>query len=109
MKDAIGEGLTWADHPDLANQLYASYAHVQDVCDLADIIGEEELSKTDRRYLDFGQDFKRHFVSQVRFKHRGIEETLNIGWTVLGRLPVDQLTRLPRKLIGEHLNQNGND
>ena len=44
MKDGIGEGFTRADHQDIANQLFACYAHVQDVRSLTSVIGEDELS-----------------------------------------------------------------
>ncbi len=40
MKDNIGKGLTREDHPSLASQLFACYAHVKDVRALASIIGE---------------------------------------------------------------------
>ena len=35
MKDGIGEGYTRADHTDVSNQLFASYAKVNDARDLA--------------------------------------------------------------------------
>ena len=41
MKDGIGKGYTRADHQPLANQLFASYARVQDARSLASVIGEE--------------------------------------------------------------------
>jgi V/A-type H+-transporting ATPase subunit B len=52
MKDGIGEGYTRVDHPDVANQLFASYSNVQEVRSLASVIGEEELSETDKKYLE---------------------------------------------------------
>jgi V/A-type H+-transporting ATPase subunit B len=55
MKDGIGAERTRADHSHLAAQLYAAYAHVQDVRSLASVIGEEELSTVDQQYLDFGR------------------------------------------------------
>nr|MBP7461199.1 V-type ATP synthase subunit B [Candidatus Delongbacteria bacterium] len=51
MKDCIGGEMTRADHPNLASQLYAAYANVQSVRALASVIGEEELSETDKKYL----------------------------------------------------------
>ena len=42
MKDGIGEGYTRADHSDVSNQLFAAYAHVQDVKSLTSVIGEDE-------------------------------------------------------------------
>src|SRR5512140_3110020 len=47
MKDGIGEGKTRPDHPHVSSQIYAAYAHVQEVRSLASVIGEEELSSID--------------------------------------------------------------
>ena len=64
MKDGIGEGRTRADHAHLSAQLYAAYAHVQDVRSLASVIGEEELTSVDQQYLKFGRAFEREFIGQ---------------------------------------------
>jgi V/A-type H+-transporting ATPase subunit B len=94
MKDGIGEGHTRADHSHLSAQLYASYAHVQDVRSLASVIGEEELSTIDRKYLQFGLAFEREFVNQGPTENRLIEQTLSIGWRLLSMLPQEELTRV---------------
>ena len=54
MKDGIGDGYTRSDHSAVANQLFASYAIVQDARSLASVIGEDELSPIDRKYIEFG-------------------------------------------------------
>jgi len=102
MKDGIGEGHTRSDHPALSNQLYAAYARVQEIRSLVAVIGEEELSETDRRYLAFGQAFERRFVNQGPDEMRPIEMTLDLGWEVLGLLPKDELTRVSEQEIAEH-------
>ena len=51
MKDGIGEGYTRADHQDLANQLFSSYAKVGEARNLASVIGEDELSPIDKNTL----------------------------------------------------------
>ena len=94
MKDGIGKGHTRADHGHLAAQLYAAYAHVQDVRALASVIGEEELSSVDQKYLEFGRAFERQFVNQGADENRNIEETLDIGWRLLSMLPQEELTRV---------------
>ena len=99
MKDGIGEGRTRADHPHVASQLYASYARVQDVRSLASVIGEEELTATDRQYLAFGKAFEQHFVAQGMEERRTVEDTLNLGWQMLSLLPREELTRLSEKEI----------
>src|SRR5574339_232700 len=64
MKEGIGKGRTRDDHPRWGAQLYAAYAHTQDVRALASVIGEEELTETDQRYLKFGRAFEKEFVRQ---------------------------------------------
>ncbi|HEC33111.1 MAG TPA: V-type ATP synthase subunit B [Chloroflexi bacterium] len=102
MKDGIGEGHTRADHAHLAAQLYASYAHVQDVRALASVIGEEELTSVDQRYLKFGQAFEREFVGQGTAENRTIGETLDIGWRILSCLPREELTRVNEDEIAQY-------
>ncbi len=94
MKDGIGEGYTRADHPHVSSQLFAAYSRVQEVRALASIIGEEELTNIDRRYLKFGDAFEKEFLSQGYDEDRSIEETLALGWKLLGNLPQSELTRV---------------
>jgi V/A-type H+-transporting ATPase subunit B len=94
MKDGIGEGHTRADHPHVSDQLYAAYAHAQDVRGLADVVGEEELSEIDRLYLRFAREFERRFVSQGSDESRSIEDTLDLAWQLLANLPRDELSRV---------------
>ncbi len=102
MKDGIGEGFTRADHPDVSNQLYAAYAHVQDVRSLAAVIGEEELSETDRRYLAMGAHFEEDFVRQGEDEARTVEATLDAAWRVLDLLPRSELTRIRENQLDAH-------
>ena len=94
MKDGIGEGNTRADHAHVAAQLYASYAHVQDVRALASVIGEEELPPVDQAYLAFGKSFEHDFIRQGVTENRNFTKTLSIGWRALARLPRQELTRV---------------
>ncbi|MEN6477516.1 MAG: V-type ATP synthase subunit B [Rectinema sp.] len=103
MKDGIGEGMTREDHRDLASQLFAAYAYVRTVRDLAAIIGEEELSARDRIYLDFGEKFERDFLSQAEDEDRSIEQTLDLGWKTLSSLPREELLRIPEALADKYL------
>ncbi|MHB1356612.1 MAG: V-type ATP synthase subunit B [Anaerolineae bacterium] len=102
MKDGIGTGFTRSDHPALADQLYAAYAHVQEARSLAAVIGEEELATIDRSYLAFGQAFERQFVGQGMDEIRTIDETLDRGWQALSLLPRDELTRISNKDLISH-------
>jgi len=103
MKDGIGKGFTREDHPSLANQLFASYARVQDVRMLASVIGEDELSAADRQYLEFGRQFEQQFVKQSFNQNRSIEQTLELGWKMLALLPRTELDRIDSKLLEQHL------
>ncbi len=102
MKDGIGDGRTRADHSHWSSQLFAAYAHVQDVRALASVIGEEELSKVDQQYLKFGRAFEKDFVNQGLTESRTIETTLEIGWRLLSMLPQEELTRVSPAEIGQY-------
>ncbi len=102
MKDGIGEGYTRADHQALANQLFSSYAKVGDARALASVIGEDELSAIDKRYLLFGRAFEDRYIGQGPEENRTIEETLNIGWELLGMLPREELDRIDTKILDQY-------
>jgi len=94
MKDGIGKGYTREDHGRVANQLYASYAHAQEVRNLASIIGPEELTESDRQYLTFADRFEQRFIAQGEDEDRSIIETLNLSWELLSMFPKDLLIRV---------------
>lgn len=93
MKDGIGAGFTREDHAELMRQIYASYARVQEVRNLAQIIGEDDLSESDQALLKFGDAFEQKFLQQDFTENRSIEETLDIGWKLLSILPDSLLTQ----------------
>ncbi|MBD5383705.1 MAG: V-type ATP synthase subunit B [Ruminococcaceae bacterium] len=101
MKDGIGEGYTRDDHAAVSNQLFAAYAKVQDARSLASVIGEEELSDSDRAYMRFGVLFEEHFLNQGFDENRSIDETLDLGWDLLCALPKNELDRIDEKLLNE--------
>jgi V/A-type H+-transporting ATPase subunit B len=100
-KDGIGEGKTRDDHSHWASQLFAAYAHVQDVRALASVIGEEELSDADQQYVKFGKAFEAEFVNQDLTENRVIETTLDIGWDLLSMLPQEELTRVTQEELDQ--------
>lgn len=102
MKDGIGEGFTREDHQDVANQLFSCYAKVGDARALASVIGEDELSPLDKRYLVFGKAFEAEFVGQTETENRSITETLDKGWELLGLLPKDELDRIDTKILDKY-------
>jgi len=101
MDQGTGEGYTHADHPALANQLYAAYARAHQVRILASVVGEEGLPETDRRYLAFGDAFEQRVLSQSG--PRTLEQSLAVGWDVLRTLPHPELSRLSDAQIARHL------
>lgn len=102
MKDGIGEGFTREDHSTLANQLFSSYAKVQDAKSLASVIGEDELSASDKRLLQFGKDFEAKFITQSPYENRSIQKTLDLGWELLSELPREELDRVDDKTIEKY-------
>ena len=102
MKDGIGKGYTREDHQDVANQLFSCYAKVGDARALASVIGEDELSPLDKKYLIFGNAFEREFVGQGPMENRTITETLDIGWKLLGLLPKEELDRIDTKVLNQY-------
>jgi V/A-type H+-transporting ATPase subunit B len=103
MKDGIGAGMTREDHKDVSSQLFACYARVKNVRNLAAIIGEEELSALDKQYLRFGERFESDFLSQGEDENRSIAETLDLGWRLLAMLPREELLRVSKALIEKYL------
>lgn len=107
MKDGIGAGYTREDHQDLANQLFSSYAKVGDARNLASVIGEDELSPIDKKYLAFGKDFEERYIGQGPDENRTIQETLDLGWELLGQLPREELDRVDTKILDKYYHLTG--
>jgi len=103
MKDGIGKEYTREDHPNVANQVFSAYSKVQEVRALAQIIGEDELSETDRKYMEFGRQFEERFAKQDFEENRSINQTLDLMWELLGILPEQELTRIDPSLAKKYL------
>lgn len=103
MNDGIGEGKTREDHIDLSSQIYSAYANTKQVEMLASVIGEEELSKVDRKYLEFGEQFEDLFIKQSIDEDRSIFESLDLGWKLLSILPRAELVRVKEEQIDKYL------
>ena len=102
MKDSIGEGFTREDHAPCSAQLFASYAKVQEIRSLASVIGEDELSETDKMYIEFGKAFENEFLNQDKNEDRTINQTLDLGWKLLGLLPRQELDRVDDKILNKY-------
>lgn len=103
MKDGIGKGMTREDHASVSSQLFASYSKVKSIRNLASIVGEEELSELDRKYLKFGEELEEKFFTQGEFENRSIDETLDLGWKILSVLPREELYRIKDEFIDKYL------
>jgi V/A-type H+-transporting ATPase subunit B len=103
MKDGTGEGMTHADHPALANQLYAAYARAQQARVLASVVGEDGLAEVDRRFLGFGAVFEEHVIGHE--EPRDLAASMAAGWEALRLLPRTELHRLSDAQIAEHLGE----
>lgn len=108
MKDGIGKGFTRDDHKALSDQLFASYALVQDARSLASVIGEDELSDNDKTLLKFGKEFENKFLNQGENENRTIDRTLDLGWELLSMLPRNSLDRVSDDILDKHYKGGGN-
>jgi len=102
MKDGIGADYTREDHSALSNQLFTAYSRVQDARALASVIGESELSKIDQKYIKFGNEFEKTFISQSMNENRGIEQSLDLGWKLLSLLPESELDRVDKNTLEKY-------
>lgn len=100
LKDkGIGIGKTREDHSDVMNQLYAAYAQGKNARELAVILGESALTEEDVLFVKFSDAFEDRFVRQGEYENRTIEESLRIGWELLGMLPPNLLKRVRDEFI----------
>ncbi|ADH63347.1 MAG: V-type ATP synthase subunit B [Deinococcota bacterium] len=106
MNNGIGKGKTRADHKELADQLFSSYARGVNLRRLVAITGEDALTEIDKKYLRFAENFERKFINQGQ-KDRSIEETLNIGWALLSDFPPSELKRIRREYIDQYYQKTG--
>ena len=103
LKDkGIGEGKTRKDHAATMNQLFAAYAAGKEAKELMVVLGEAALTDTDKLYAQFADAFEQEYVSQGYRTDRSIEETLDLGWKLLGILPRSELKRISDTLLDEY-------
>lgn len=106
MKDGIGEGFTREDHQAVSNQLYAAYAKVGEARALASVIGEDELSAIDKKYIEFGKAFESEFIGQGSVDNRTIIQTLDLAWKLLSLLPKEELDRIDTAILDHYYIQS---
>jgi V/A-type H+-transporting ATPase subunit B len=99
MRKGAGPGRTRDDHLDVAAQTLASLARARQARELADLVGPDTLSATDRAYLAFAQAAEQRLLHQRRDESRSLDETLGRAWEALSVLPRRELTMLPSALL----------
>jgi V/A-type H+-transporting ATPase subunit B len=102
MRRGAGPKRTRDDHLLLAAQLLAALAKAQRVQELADLIGADALTPTDRTYLTFADAFATELVNQRFDESRSLTDTLDRASRVVFRLPRSELSMLPAELLERH-------
>ena len=103
LKDkGVGEGKTRADHANTMNQLFAAYSRGKDAKELMVVLGEAALTDMDKLYAKFADEFEKQYVSQGYNTDRDIEETLDLGWKLMGILPKSELKRIKDAFIEKY-------
>ena len=95
LKDkGIGKGKTREDHSDVMNQLFAAYSRGREVRELAIILGDAALTETDKLYAKFAEAFENVYINQGFYENRSIEQSLDLGWKLLVKLPRSEMKRV---------------
>ena len=103
LKDkGIGKGKTREDHAGVMNQLYAAYAKGKAAQEIAVVLGESALTPLDLLYVKFSQRFEKEFIRQGENENRSIDDSLAIGWKLLGMLPTAELKRVKEEFIEKY-------
>ena len=101
MGNGIGKGKTRADHKNVSDQLFAAYANGLDLRKLVAITGEDALTENDKLFLRFADDFENYFIGQGG-QDRSVEDSMNVAWGILSKLPQSQLTRIGKDSIDKY-------
>ncbi len=103
LKDkGIGPQKTREDHANVLNQLYAAYARGKSAQELAVVLGESALTPMDVQYVKFAEAFEARFITQRPDENRSIQETLDIGWSLMGMLPRAELKRCRPEMLDKY-------
>lgn len=102
MNMGIGKGKTRDDHKEVSNQLYANYAEGVDLRGLVAIVGEEALSDRDKKLLKFAEEFELEIVRQAKSEDRTINGSLDLGWSLMNRVPERMLTRISPEMKAKY-------
>ncbi|MFP4022362.1 MAG: V-type ATP synthase subunit B [Candidatus Paceibacterota bacterium] len=99
----LGGDKTREDHAEVKNQLSASYAQGKEARELAVVLGESSLSEADRAHMNFANEFEQKFISQGEYENRTIDDSLEIAWDLLRKLPAESLKRIKSHTAEKYL------
>ncbi len=103
MRKGAGPGRTREDHLDVAAQVVAALSRSRQARELAELVGEDALSDTDRAYLAFAGEAERRLLDQHVTERRTIDQTLDRAWEALAFLPSRELTMLSTAQLNARL------
>ncbi len=109
MRLGAGPGRTREDHLELAAQLYALSAEARRARELAEVLGEEALSPSERRQLEFAAAMNDEFLAQDRDESRSLDDTLDRAWRVVSRLPRAELTMISDAVLDARYRARGSE
>jgi len=107
MRHGAGAGRTREDHVDVAAQALAALARARQTADLAELVGPDALTRTDRTYLEFRDVLEQKVFHQGTQELRPLEKTLDLLWQALAVLPRRELTMLGAELLDRYLPSGG--
>jgi V/A-type H+-transporting ATPase subunit B len=109
MRHGAGPGLTRADHLEISAQMYGIIARARQAADLAEVVGEDALSASDRDYLRVREAFEQDFLSQPLDQSRSLAETLDSAWAVASLLPRAELSMISSSTLEAHYRDGAAD
>jgi V/A-type H+-transporting ATPase subunit B len=101
MRRGAGPGRTRDDHLEVAGQALALLARARDLTELADLLGVDALSETERTYLAYRDAFDAQ-LSQRADQDRHLDDTLDRTWRAISVLPRRELTMLRADQLDHH-------
>ncbi len=103
MRKGAGPGRTRADHLDVSAQALSALARARQVRELADLVGEDALSQTDHRYLEYVDVLTGDVLAQSVEESRNLVDTLDRVWAALDVLPRRELTMVTAEQVRTYL------
>jgi V/A-type H+-transporting ATPase subunit B len=101
MRRGAGRGRTRDDHLDVAAQSLSLLARAREVAELADLLGADALSETERRYLAYARAFD-DVLAQRPDENRTLDDTLHRAWQAISVLPRRELAMLSTDALDRH-------